>query len=298
MGMNVEYSIANQRDLYMASTPRGKYSSKGSNGRLLVIGGSERFHGAPALASGAAYEVLAALRIGVGYVVEFVPKGVLGATRSVSPDIIVEPLAGNNLGPRDAARLIRELKRSDCLVMGPGLGKGESTLKTTVKLIEYIKRTGKRAVIDADALYALKKYPRKLGNNFIITPNKEEFKLFYKVALKDTDTAGRISAAMMVAADFNANVVLKGHQTIVTDGKRVKVIKAKSSALAVMGSGDVLAGIIGGFATKNSDLFIAAVAGAHLHTTIGDILYKKKGNHILASDVVAYIPKILKRFDR
>ena len=93
-------------------------------------------------------------------------------------------------------------------------------------------------------------------------------------------------------------MLLKGHETVVTDGKRTKIIRAKSSALAVMGTGDVLSGMIGAYAAKNNDLFVAGVAGAYLHAMIGDALYKEKGNHILASDVVDGIPKILKKFDK
>lgn len=289
---------ASGKDLQLASVPRDKYSTKRINGKIVIIGGSERFHGAPALASNAAYAVLAALRIGVGYAVEYVPKSVITATRSVSPDIIVMPLYSNNLTSKDIPRLIKDLQKSQCLVLGPGLGKDDATSKAVIKLIDYIKKTDKRAVIDADALYALGKYPRKLNMNFIITPNKEEFEFFYKGKIKDSDIKARIDAAIRVSKNLNANILFKGHESIVTDGKRVKIINSKSSALAVMGTGDTLAGMVGGFVTKNSDLFIATVAGTYLHAIIGDNLYKEKGNHILASDVVDLIPKILKKFDR
>lgn len=289
---------ASDKDLRLASAPRDKYSTKRMNGKLVIVGGSERFHGAPALASNAAYAVLAALRVGIGYAVEYVPRSVVTATRSVSPDIIVMPLYGNNLTSRDIPRLVKDLKWSECLVLGPGLGKSDETCKAVIKLIDYIKGAGKRAVIDADALYALNKYRRKLNMNFLITPNKEEFEFFHKGKIKDSDMQARIDAAIKVSHDLNANVLLKGHESIVTDGKRVKIVDSESSALAVMGTGDTLAGIIGGYLTKNRDIFTSAVAGAYLHATIGDILYKEKGNHILASDVVDYIPDLLKRYDR
>ena len=259
--MSAKYQVANSKDLFLASVPRSKYSTKRMNGKLVIVGGSERFHGAPALASNAAYAVLAALRIGVGYAVEYVPKSVVSATRSVSADMIIMPLYGNNLTSKDIPRLIKDLKKSECLVLGPGMGKGEQTCRAAIKLIDYIKRSGKRAIIDADALYALKKYKRKLNMNFVITPNKEEFEFFYKAKLNDGDINSRIDAAIKVSRQLNANVLFKGHESIVTDGSRVKIIKAKSSALAVMGTGDTLAGIVGGYATKNSDVFVAAVAG-------------------------------------
>ena len=263
----------------------------------MIIGGSERHHGAPALASIGAYAMLAALRIGVGYVVEYVPKSVIEATRAVSPNIIVIPLHGKNLGTKDIPILARDLRHSECLVIGPGIGKNEDTCNAVIRLIDYIKENGKRAVIDADALYALSRYKGKLNMNFIITPNIGELGYLIDVKLGAGDISGRIDAALKVSKKLNVNVLIKGHEDVITDGKRIKLVKSKSSALATMGTGDVLAGMIGAYAAKNSDIFIAGVAGAYLHSFIGDMLYKEKGNHILASDVVEYIPRILKGFD-
>jgi len=133
----------------------------------------------------------------------------------------------------------------------------------------------------------------KLGSNALITPNTFEFKIFYKRRLGD-DIVPRMAASMEVAKRLGTNVLLKGHETVVTDGKRCKIIRARSSALATMGTGDVLAGMISGFAVNGNDLFVAAVAGAYANSLIGDILYKNKGNHIIATDVVEAIPKVLK----
>jgi ADP-dependent NAD(P)H-hydrate dehydratase / NAD(P)H-hydrate epimerase len=296
--MDVKYSFASSKDLQLASTPRNPYSSKRSNGKLLIVGGSEKYHGAPALASNAAYMVLAAMRIGIGYATEFVPKRNLRETRAVSPDIIVRPLAGSHMTLADIPALTKSLDNSECLVVGPGIGLADQTLRAAIELFNYAKRNGKRVVVDADSIHALVKYRIRLNKNFIITPNKGEFNLFYKKKLGDDDLHARANAAIEVSKMLNANVLLKGHDTVVTDGKRVKVIRAKSSALAVMGTGDVLAGIIGGYATRNRDVFIAGVAGAYLQTHIGDTLHKEKGNHILASDVVDRIPTALKKFDR
>ncbi len=277
---------------------RGLYSSKTENGSIVMVAGGEKFHGASALASTAAYSMLAALRIGVGYATEFVPRSILTATRSLSPDIIVRPLNGRNLEMDDIQVLTRKLGRSQCLVIGPGIGRKPGTLKTIRKLFDYAIENNRRVIADADAIYALVGYRKRLNMNFIITPNKNEFGLFYKKRLGDTDLHARISAAKEVSRSLNAVVLLKGHETVITDGKRVKVARAGSAALAVMGTGDVLAGIIGGFAANSSDMFAAGVAGAYLHMTIGDLLHKEMGNHILASDVVSSIPKVLKRLDK
>lgn len=294
----IKYSIATKKDLAIASVPRSLYSSKRENGSITIVGGSERFHGAPVLASTAAYSVIAALRIGIGYATEFVPRSILKETRSLSPDIIVRSFKDKNLGPRDIPTLSRKIDRSECMVIGPGIGSRPETHKAVIGIIEYVKRKGKRAVIDADAISALSSYKKQLNKNFIITPNKKEFNILFSKKIDEKNISSRVNAAVEVSKKLNAVVIFKGHNTVVTDGKRSKLIKAKSSALGVMGTGDVLAGMVGAYAAVNSDMFVAGVAGAYLQTTIGDILHKKMGNHILASDVVNYIPRVLKKFDR
>ncbi len=292
------YSLASSKDLRLASRKRDLYSSKRDNGKVMIVGGSEDYHGAPALALTAAYSLLGALRIGIGYAVAYVPRSVLTANRSVSADIIVKPTSGNNLNLNDIPMLKKGIDSSDCLVIGMGIGRSAKTLLAASKLVSCACTKRKRIVIDADAIRAIKRHKVKLNKDVVITPNDSEFRLFYGKVLGKMDLNSRIAASITVSKSLNCNVLLKGHKTIVTDGKRTKVISSRSTALAVMGTGDVLAGIIGGFASKNDDMFIAAVAGAYLHRTIGDALYKNRGTHILASDVVDYIPKVLKRFDK
>ncbi len=284
---------ANRRDLILASKKRSAYSDKYSNGKVVVIGGSESFHGAPVLASRAADNTLAALRVGAGYAITCVPKGIETAVRKVSPELVVRTLSGKNLNPKDLKSLEKISERAGAIVIGPGLGRSRGTLSTIAKLVDSSCKKGKRIVVDADALYAVR-CMKKLGRNVLITPNAFEFQLFYKRKLDQKDLASRIGAAIDVANRLGVNVLLKGHETVVTDGKRYKIISSHSSALATMGTGDVLSGMIGGFAVGNSDMFVAAVAGAYLQAQVGDSLYKKKGNHIIATDVIDAIPGVFR----
>lgn len=292
------YLIAGKKDLIAASPKRGKYSTKLDNGRVLVVGGNEYFHGAPALASTAAYALLAALRVGSGYAVAYVPRGVLIANRSVSLDIIVRPLSGNRLNPKDVPMLSKSIERSDCLVIGSGLGRAAETVRAVSMLLDYAAKNDKKVVVDADAIGAVKEHGRKLNMNFIITPNEREFNALTWLSPDREDISVMVKASVGASKRFGCNVLLKGHSTVVTDGKRIKIVRAKSSALATMGTGDVLSGMIGAYAAKNKDMFVAGVAGAYLHAIIGDMLHKEKGNHILASDVVDYIPKALRKYDK
>lgn len=293
-----KYTLASNRDIAAATPKRNRYSSKIENRSIVVVAGSSKFYGAPVLASNAAYSVLAALRTGIGYATEFVPKSILNTVRSLSPDVIVRAISGNSLAAKDVPSITRKLDRSECLVIGPGIGRDAKTIRAVRMLLDYSVKKGKKAVVDADAIHALVGYGKKLNRNFVITPNGKEFRLFYKKRLDAMDLQSRIVAVVEVSRRLGAVVVLKGHESIITDGKRTKVVKAKSSALAVMGTGDVLSGILGGYAVLNKDMFIASVAGTYLHAMIGDKLYAKSGSHILASDVVDYMPKVLKRFDR
>ena len=108
----------------------------------------------------------------------------------------------------------------------------------------------------------------------------------------------RIGEAESLARKKGIVVVLKGHISIVTDGKKTKICRPKSAALATMGSGDVLSGIICGYAAQGAAPFEAACAGVYLHAMIGDRLAKRMGMHIIASDVVEAIPLAIKEFDK
>jgi hydroxyethylthiazole kinase-like uncharacterized protein yjeF len=290
------FALANQNDLRFAAPTRKLYSSKHDNGNVAIIGGSDEIHGAPVLASNAAYSMLAALRVGTGYVTGYVPRSILKEVRCLSPDTIIRPLKGSNLSPSDVVGIIKGIGHSDSIVLGSGIGKRKETMKAVIRLVDYAKGNGKRMVIDADGIHALSLHQR-LSMNFIITPNGSEFQALFKKRLDEKNLSGRIKAAIAVSRLLNCNILLKGHETVITDGRRTKIVRSKSSSLATMGTGDVLAGIIGAFAANNKNMFTVGVAGAYLHSRIGDLLYKEKGNHILATDVIDYIPKILKKFD-
>jgi len=137
----------------------------------------------------------------------------------------------------------------------------------------------------------------EINNNAIITPQDREFHELSGLTLKKRALAERCRNAMAMAKKLNVNILLKGHETLITDGDIAKIVKPGSSALATMGTGDVLSGIIGGYAAIGASAFEAGVAAAYLHARIGDILYIEKGNHILASDLVDKIPTLIKEFD-
>lgn len=289
--------LAGPEDLRLASQPRKLFNSKGENGRVVIIGGSSDFHGAPVLASSAAFNTLAALRMGTGYALLYVPKSILTPVRKLSPNLIVRAFGRRSIGEGSFASIREAVRKADSVVIGMGIGREKKTLRMAARIIRYAISLKKGTVIDADAIYSVRLL-KKLDGNVIVTPQDREFmELSGKMPVRSS-LPSRINAAKALARRLNSCVLLKGHKTVITDGKEVRVVSSRSSALATMGTGDVLSGIIGGYAATGADVFRSGVAGAYLHARLGDLLHKEKGNHIISSDLVEKIPFLLRRFDR
>ncbi len=278
-------------DLRKAARKRSLNSNKYSNGRILVIGGSSFYYGAPVLALDSAYQSLAALRAGAGYVKAFVPEKILQTARSLSPNTIIGELGKDRIIFNDTIKV--EIEKADVLVIGMGIGPNSAA--PARRIIEHALRHSKKVIADADAIGIVRDIKIHGQGNVLITPHEGEFAGF--AGTKPPDGLGsRVDAVRLAAKKHNLAIVLKGHNTIVTDGKMVRINTAKSAALATMGTGDVLSGIIAGYAAIGNDLFSSAVAAVYLHSRIGDILYKEKGNHIIATDLIERIPQFLRKY--
>ena len=163
-------------------------------------------------------------------------------------------------------------------------------------IVETELSLGNCIVVDGSAIKSVVKSKTKLNDNAIFTPHSNEFKsIGYTVT---DDLNDRIEKAMQFAGRHNCTLVLKGHYTIVTNGSSIKVNKSSSSALATMGTGDVLAGMIAAYAAMHGNAFESAVAAVTAHSMVGDLLYKNRGNHIIAMDLIDALPSFLKGFDK
>ena len=265
-------------------------SSKRDFGSLLIVGGSEVYSGAPALAG------LAALRTGAGLVVIAAPASVASTIRCYSPNLIVHSLSGGVVSAHDVDRLYALLGSSDGVVLGPGIGLNRETQKVIPSIVEMAARAEKPLLIDADAIRALAER-KQLLRGAVITPHAGEFK-----AISGTDVRLRWKQRPLIckkfARDYSCTLLLKGHNTVISDGRRVKVNRTGNPGMAVGGMGDVLSGIIGAFLAQGADRFSAAVAGAYIHGLTGDLVRKRKGFHMVASDLVEALPYLLRRYDR
>jgi NAD(P)H-hydrate epimerase len=273
-------------DVKLVTKTRTPESHKGDYGRLLVIGGSETFSGAPALVA------LAALRTGVDLAYVAAPHKTAYAISSMSPDLITIKLDGDHLNVGNIPILKTYIEKTDAVVLGPGLGLHMETKDAVKALISIIEETGKPLLLDADGLKAYTEFKRKLSTPTVLTPHAGEYALLAGKALPENLTEKALEVQKK-AAELSVVILLKGHVDIIADEKRLKFNFTGNPGMTVGGTGDVLSGIVGAFLAQGADPFEAAVAGAFVNGAAGDFAFAEKGYHIMASDLLQWIPKVL-----
>ncbi len=259
---------------------REKDAHKGDAGRVLMYMGSMGLAGAAAMASQAA---LAALRSGAGLVTVVCPYEVIPIIQTLVPNAMCIQIEKTALHP--PAR--------DVFALGCGLGQTDPVWQNIVD----IWRHGERGVWDADALNLLAKHPMKLGDSAVITPHPGEAARLLGVSVGDV-TADPLAAAKALQEKYGCCVVLKGHASVIFDGKRTAVNLAGSPALAKGGSGDALTGILSGLMAQMRDKspFDCAVAACLWLGLAGEEAERKHGVlSPLTQDVIAAMPKAERR---
>jgi hydroxyethylthiazole kinase-like uncharacterized protein yjeF len=288
---------------------RPRDSHKGTFGRVIVIGGSINYPGAPALAG------LGAYRIGAGLVTLAVPTPVYSAAVSIIPEAtwIVLPEDFGVIGAGAAQVLESEIPNAQALVVGPGFGRQKTTavfLKDILQQGQHTKSpigfgTVKKAenlekkrlppmIVDADALRMLSEWrdwPGLLPPGSILTPHPGEMSALTGLS-RDAIQKERAETAMRFAKEWNVVVVLKGAFTAAAapDGRCVLEPFA-TPALARAGTGDVLAGTIGGLVAQGVESWQAAALGAYLHGRAGELAAEHAGasDSVLARDVALFL---------
>lgn len=279
-------------DVSKVIKPRNPFSSKRDYGYVLIVGGSDVYSGAPALAA------LAALRTGAGVCFVAAPDAVANVIRSFSPDLIVYPLRGEFISAVHADYVREILGRVNSVVIGPGIGTHPETRRAVWAIVDAVKDAGLPMVIDADAITSLKGNLHRIRDSrVVLTPNSGEFRAVSGVKAAD-DWQAKARPAMEFARRVGCTLLLKGHHTVITDGDALKVNTTGNPGMATGGSGDVLSGIIATFLAQGQPPLVAAAAGAYVHGRAGDLVAKEKGFHAMASDIVEKVPAVLKPFDR
>lgn len=257
----------------------------------MIVGGSDVYSGAPALAG------IAGLRTGVGLVLIAAPKGTAQTIRSYSPDLIVHQLGDEVVTPSDVQRIAELLARSDAIVLGPGIGRASETQAAIPPLIEVATKMNKPVLLDADAIRAVAGTDAFKHSSIVLTPHAGEFKALSGIEAPLT-WQERLPICVEFARKNTCTLLLKGHDTLITNGIRVKVNRTGNPGMATGGMGDVLSGITGAFLAQGTDPYLATVAGAYVHGQAGDRVAKEKGFHMVASDLIDMLPTVLKEFDR
>ena len=273
-------------DVLLIKKTRKTGAHKGDFGRLLVIGGSKVYSGAPTLAS------LAALRTGVDIVYLAAPAKTAYAVSSVSPDLITLKLKGDNLTEINVTELQPYIENVDAVVMGPGLGSHAEASDFVNACVKAIENAGKPLLLDADGLKAFAGFKHSLKVPFVLTPHAGEYATLAGRKLPE-NLEERIAEVQKSATELNSVILLKGQVDMVCDSERVKLNFTGNSGMTVGGTGDVLSGVVGALLAQKFDAFEAAVAGAFVNGAAGDFVMKEIGCHLLASDLLEQIPRVL-----
>jgi NAD(P)H-hydrate epimerase len=278
--------FAGPGDVSLAVKPRPSESHKGDFGRLLIIGGSETFSGAPALVA------LAALRTGVDLAYVAAPEQTAYAISAMSPDLITIKLEGKHLNLANIPTLKAYIQTVNAIALGPGLGLHPETREAVKAIIEATESAGKPLLLDADGLKAFAEFKRKLNVPSVLTPHAGEYAILTGKKPSE-DLKEKASEVQKTAAELGATLLLKGPIDIISDGKRFKLNFTGNAGMTVGGTGDVLSGIVGVFLAQKIDSFEAAVAGAFVNGAAGDFVFSEKGYHMVATDLLEHIPHVL-----
>lgn len=278
----------------VASLPRiaarAAEGHKGTYGHVLVVAGSRGMSGAAVLCSGGA------LRGGAGLVTVATPETAQPIVAAGQPCALTLALPANPEGHMSAAAepiVMSATKRCDVLAVGPGLGGGLGVTSIVTSLLTISE---KPIVLDADGLNVLGPSPSALRRKdpLVITPHPGEFARLSGMPIADVQ-ANRESVAVKFAQDYQLVLVLKGHMTLVTDGRRLYRNSTGNPGMATGGSGDVLTGLIAALLGQGLEVFSAAQFGVYWHGLAGDLARDELGElSLIASDLLTYLPRAIR----
>lgn len=265
---------------------RNPWGHKGNFGKLLLLCGSRGYTGA------AFFAAMGALRSGAGLVFLGVPESIYGieAVKLNEPVIFPLPDAGGRLSVDAVPEILTRFPQMDAVLVGPGLGQSEGTLAVVRAVLEKAECP---VVVDADGINVLSAHRDLLRGRkspTILTPHDGEFARLGGVMGED-----RMAAAAALAEELGCVVLLKGHETCITDGTDGYLNPTGNPGMAVGGSGDVLAGVITALLGAGLPPLEAAACGAWLHGAAGDRCAAELGQYgMLPTDMLSALPRLMK----
>lgn len=259
---------------------------KGNFGKVLLLCGSRGYTGAAALCA------MGALRTGAGLVYLAVPEDIyeIEAVKLWEPIVLPLPSEDGHISTDAKDKISKLLTDKDAVLIGPGLGQSEAVRDIVTMILT--KHQGS-VVLDADGINVLKEHKDILRGRTaptILTPHTAEFR---RICPDHTDK--RIVDAATFAEEYGVILLLKGHRTIITNGRTTYVNLTGNPGMAVGGSGDVLAGMIVSLIGQGIDPLEATAAAAWLHGAAGDVCAEELGQYaMLPSDMLRVLPRLLK----
>ncbi|MGL6298428.1 MAG: NAD(P)H-hydrate dehydratase [Methanobacteriaceae archaeon] len=315
IGIPIEAEIfTGSGDLLRLNT-RDSKSHKGNNGKILIVGGSSTYTGAPGISGLAGASAMGGLEAStaISSCVDIVkiacPKHCKIALESYSPDFIVHGLDGDNIGMTNVNDIIYLSGEVDAVLIGPGLGLEEDTKKAVNVLVSKIK---KPMVLDADALKLVDINLIKNKEDLIITPHLNEFKHFFEDAVKESNSSVRINKLdnnldnlnynqvsdkiakfQTITKNIKGTVILKGKYDLIFKGNKFKLNKTGNPGMTVGGTGDCLAGLATGLLGQGIDDFDTGILSTYINGKAGDLAKERYGYGFSASKMTRFIGKFM-----
>lgn len=260
-------------------------SHKGDYGKVFIFAGSEGMYGAGVLCS------RGALRSGSGLVHLIVPKTIEPLLNLATPEVIVRRA-------ENAKDLYKIVYQADAVAIGPGLGPKGKIIQELLHILNS-KKFLPPIVLDADGITAFAGKISELKQfdlNLILTPHPGEMAKLLGESIEKIQQ-NRVQCAVETAKYLKCTLILKGNRTVIADESgRYLINETGNPGMASAGAGDVLTGMIAGFAGQSFSLWDAAVCGVYLHGLSGDLAVKDKGEFgMIASDLIEKIPYAIQK---
>ena len=277
-------------DVKKLFSKREKNANKGNFGHQLNICGSYKMFGAAVIST------MAALRSGAGLVKLTIPKSAYPLAASHLTQPIFNPVYDNEAGTFSAngvAGIIDEIEWANSIVLGCGIGVNEDTEKVVETVLEKAKAP---IILDADGINCIKSrisILKEIKVPIVLTPHPGEMARLVSKQVAEIQ-GDRVNLSVNFARENNVILVLKGANTVVTDGYEVFVNTTGNPGMAMGGSGDMLSGMLGAFIAQGLDPFDAAKAAVYLHGVCGDRaaqIFGEKG--MLVSDMTEQLGALM-----
>lgn len=279
-------NVLSHKNVLSLLPDRDVNTHKGNFGKILLLCGSLGFTGAAYLAA------MGALRSGAGLVFLGVPESIYTIEAVKLNEAIVFPLPDEDgkLSEKAIPEILERLPKMDAVLIGPGLG---ISVHTKAVLSAVLEQYSGPVVVDADGISLLKAHKdilRGRTSPTVLTPHAGEFaRLGYSVG------EDRVASAVIAARDLGCIVLLKGHDTVITDGQTTYINPTGNPGMAVGGSGDVLAGIITALIGQGIVPLEATAMSAWLHGAAGDLCAEEMGQYgMLPTDLLTHLPRLMK----